>query len=469
MEKEELLETVEDERRRIENLAMTLWETPELALEEHKSVRILTEILEEEGFSITLGIGGMETAFVAEYGDGKPRIGVLGEYDALPGLSQSVSATREAIEKGGPGHGCGHNLFGAGSFGGALAIKRAIDSGVEGTIRFYGCPAEETLVGKVYMAREGVFDDLDAALAWHPSRTTSPFMGQTLAMNSLRYTFNGEAAHAANSPESGRSALDAVQLMNTGAEYMREHIVDDARIHYSIVDGGSAPNVVPATAEVWYYVRSPTRDGVEHITNWLDEVAEGAAMMSQTDVDRDFVTGCYSYVANERLSEVVYENLETVGLIPFEEEDRSFARDLKKTLSDETVRNQMDEIPDEKRGEIVNRALYSEPLRSFDRGEIHAGSTEVGDVSWITPTAQFWAAAWPVGTPSHTWQAVAANGSFAPKTAVYAAKVLAGIAYDLLMDASLRSEVREEFERLTADSTYESPLPPGIEPPTDVQ
>jgi aminobenzoyl-glutamate utilization protein B len=462
------LDTIESERDRLESLTRTLWETPEIALQETESAEILVERLREEGFAVETGIGGMPTAFEATYGDGEPRISVLGEYDALPGLSQTVSATKEPVEAGGPGHGCGHNLFAVGSLGAALAIKAAIDRGdVEGTIVYHGCPAEETLVGKVFMARAGAFDDLDAALTWHPSDTTSPFMGRTLAMNSLRYEFHGESAHAANSPASGRSALDAVQLLNTGVEYMREHVPDESRIHYSIVEGGDAPNVVPPTAEVWYFVRAPDRDEVERLTDWVDDIADAAATMTRTSVSRSFVTGCHDYLPNERLSTVVERNLREVGAVPFTDADRSFAADLQDTLAEETIRSRTADLPEDRRETVRDAALYAEPLPSLDAGEVHFGSTEVGDVSYVTPVAQFWAAAWPVGTPSHTWQVVAANGDFASKTAVYAAKVLAGSVYDLLDDPALLREATEEFEAATGGDPYETPLPEGTEPPFD--
>ncbi|WP_135829399.1 amidohydrolase [Halorussus halobius] len=470
MDKAELLDSVAADADRLESLSRTLWETPEVALEETESAELLISVLEDEGFDVERGVGGMPTAFVAEYGDGSSTVGILGEYDALPGLSQQVSAERDPVEEGGPGHGCGHNLFAVGSLGGALAVKRAIaDGSLDGTVRFYGCPAEETLVGKVYMARAGVFDDLDAAFTWHPSQSSYPFMARTLAMNSVKYEFEGESAHAANSPESGRSALDGVQLMNTGAEYMREHISDEARVHYSIEDGGQAPNVVPPEATVWYYVRAPTREEVERINDWLDDIAEAAATMSQTSVEREFVTGCYDYLPNDRLSAVVHRNMQEIGAVPFTDEDRAFAADLKETLPEETIRSQMSDVPEDRREEILDHALYAEPTESFDAGEVHAGSTEVGDVSWIAPLAQFWAAAWPVGTPSHTWQAVAANGDFGAKTAVYAAKVLAASAYDVLEDPTVLDEAREEFEEATGGRAYETPLPEGTEPPVDAE
>lgn len=465
MDHNETFATVESLEARLVELAETLWATPELGLHEDESAALLSSVLREEGFEITEGIGGMPTAFSATYGEGDPRVGILGEYDALPGLSQAVSSTKEPVEAGAPGHGCGHNLFGVAGVGAALAVKRAVDAGeCTGTVTFFGCPAEEILVGKVFMARDGAFDDLDAALTWHPSHLSAPFMAQTLAMNSVEYNFRGESAHAADSPESGRSALDAVELLNTGAEFMREHVSDDARLHYTIPDGGGAPNVVPAEATAWYYVRAPTREEVDRITDWLDDVAEGAALMTQTSVERRFHTGCYDYVANRALSERVLKNMRLAGPIPYTDEDREFAAELQDTLSPETVRARTAQLPAGPREEARESVLYPDALESYDAGTVLNGSTEVGDVSWITPTAQFWAASWPVGTPSHTWQAVAANGSFGTKATAYAAKVLAATTLDLFADEGLLAEAREEFEASVPDE-YETPLPAGTEPP----
>ena len=468
MTKERLLERIDDDSTELLSLARELWENPELGLHETESAALLSGRLESEGFEVERGIGDMPTAFVASYGTGSPRVGILGEYDALPNLSQAVTAREEPVEKGAPGHGCGHNLFGVGSLGAAIAVKEAIENGeLDGTVRYYGCPAEETLVGKVYMARDGAFDGLDAALTWHPSHLSAPFKAQSLAMNSLKYEFAGQSAHAADSPESGRSALDGVELMNMGAEFMREHVSDDARLHYSILDGGGAPNVVPSSASVWYFVRAPTREAVERITEWLDDVAEGAALMTQTSVERRFLTGCYDYLSNDVLSDLLRENMERLGRIDYSAEDREFAAELKETLTEETITNRTSQLPDGVRREARESTLYSNPLESYDEGTVLSGSTDVGDVSWLTPTAQFWGAAWPVGTPSHSWQAVAANGDFGLKAAVYAAKVLAGTAFDVLEDPAVVREANDELRR-TREHEYESPLPADAEPPSDL-
>ncbi len=464
-----LYETVESERETLYDLAQQLWENPELGLHEHESAEALAGTLREEGFEIEMEIGGMPTAFVATYGEADPTIGILGEYDALPGLSQESTAERSPIEPGGAGHGCGHNLFGTATLGAAIAVKRAIEDGtLEGTIRYYGCPAEETLVGKTYMARAGVFDDLDAALTWHPGDLSTPRIGSSNALNSLVFEFSGESAHAGGSPESGRSALDAVELTNVGVEFMREHITDNARLHYSIPDGGDAPNVVPSEASVWYFVRAPSREEVERNTEWLRDIAAGAAQMTQTEVEERFLSGCHDYIANGPVTETIWENMQEVGPIAYDEADREFARELVETVSASNREAELEDLPDELRAEVESHALYPEPVEPFNGEEVSGGSTEVGDVSYIAPTGQFTAATWPVGTPGHSWQVVAANGDFAKKGMMFAAKVLAGTAHDLMTDAETLEAAKREFEEATGGEPYETPLPPEAEPPFDM-
>lgn len=463
---ESLAECVEEYRDRLVELAHSLWDHPELGLHEERSSKLLQEELSAAGFDVTADVGGMPTAFTASYGSGEPRIGILAEFDALPGLSQHVTAERDPIEAGAPGHGCGHNLFGVGSLGGALAVRDAIEAGeLTGTVVYYGCPAEETLVGKVYMARAGVFDDLDAALSWHPSRYNSPFMARTLAMDSVQFEFEGEAAHAAVSPDSGRSALDAVQLMNTGAEYLREHVPDSVRIHYSIVDGGSAPNVVPASASVWYFVRAHERETVEHVSDRLSDIASGAAQMTQTTFERTVLTACHSVLPNETIGGVIEDVMQDLGSFEYDDEQREFAADLKETLSEDTIASQYSYLPPDVLEEVTAHDLYTEPLPPYDAGEVHNGSTDVGEVSRIAPLAQFWAATWPVGTPAHSWQAVAANGSFGVEGMVYASKLLSDTCGRLMSEPETLKAAKEEFEEETDGTTYESPLPAEAEPP----
>ncbi|MFW5920058.1 MAG: amidohydrolase [Halanaeroarchaeum sp.] len=469
MNKTDAFEWIDEHGDRLRDVATRIWETPELGLHEEASAKLLADELADAGFDVDRGVGGMPTAFVATYGDGDPTIGILGEFDALPGLSQSVSAERDPIEQGGPGHGCGHNLFGTAGVGAAIAIKQAIDAGdLEGTIVFFGCPAEETLIGKTYMARAGAFDDLDAAVTWHPGDLSSPTKARSNALNSLTFTFEGISSHSAGAPEAGRSALDAVELMNTGVEFMREHVSDDARLHYAITDGGQAPNVVPDTATVWYYVRGPTREEVERNTDWLRDVAEGAALMTQTEVKERFLTGCYDYRANDVVTDVVWENMETVGPMDYDDDDYAFAADLKETIDEDSIESGLSDVPEHVYETVRDEALYPDPIPAYDEEVTTHGSTEVADVSWITPTGQFRAATWPVGTPGHSWQAVAANGDFGLTGMLFAAKVIAGTAYDLLDDPETLAAAREEFEAEIGTDAYETPLPEDAEPPFDV-
>jgi len=469
MSKGDLFKWIDTNENHLREISQEIWETPELGLNEDTSAKTLIMALDEQNFAVESGVGEMPTAFVASYGEGSPRIGILGEYDALPGLSQEVKAEPDPVEAGAPGHGCGHNLFGTAGVGAAIAVKRAIETGdIEGTIRFYGCPAEETLVGKTYMARDGVFGDLDAAVTWHPSDLSTPRRGSTNALDSLVFTFEGVSAHAAGSPESGRSALDGVELLNTGIEYMREHLSDDARVHYVITEGGQAPNVVPATASVWYFVRAPTRDEVERNTAWLRDIAAGAATMTQTEVEERYLTGCYEYRANETITDVLWKNMQAIAPPEYNEDDYAFARELKATIPEETREAELADIPEQVYETVADETLYPDPIAAFDEDQQSHGSTEVGDVSWITPTGQFRGATWPVGTPSHSWQVVAANGSFGQKGIGFAAKVLAGTTYDLMSNADLLEAVRDEFERTFAGRSYETPLPNDAAPPFDM-
>ena len=467
MHKGEIFTRVEQDRGKLLDLSKQIWETPELGLQEHKSSQILSDTLEEEGFSVESGVCDMPTAFIASYGREGPNIGILGEYDALPNLSQKVIAKREPIEEGAAGHGCGHNLFGVGSLGGAIAIKRAIEQEeLEGTIVYFGCPAEENADGKVFMAKQGVFDELDAALAWHPNTLSKPFWKRTLAMDSIQFSFKGTSAHAAAEPESGRSSLDAVQLMNTGVEYMREHIPDEARVHYTITNGGEAPNVVPAESTVWYYVRAPTRDGVDGVHDWIEDISKGAAKMTQTTVEKNTITGLSSYLPNRTVTHAIWENMNKAGSVEYTEEDQQFATDLQETLSEETLTAHIEDSPQTIQEDVRKQALYSAPIKaSHEKGETLSGSTDVADVSWNTPTAQFMTASWPIGTPMHSWQAVAANGGFGRKSAIFAAKVIAGTAYDLLTTPSLLDDAWAEFNEATDDGSYESPLSADAKPP----
>ncbi|MCR6669632.1 MAG: amidohydrolase, partial [archaeon YNP-WB-040] len=343
------LKWIEENKDKIIFLSDKIWEYAELGLEEYNSSKLLADTLEEYGFKVKRGIAGMPTAFVAEWGSGKPVIGILGEYDALAGLSQKRVPWREPLVEGAPGHGCGHNIFGAATAAGAIALKIAMEKcKMEGTIKYFGCPAEETLIGKVFMAREGVFEGLDFAINYHPSSFNTVSLGSTNAMNSARFHFYGRASHAGGSPEAGRSALDAVELMNVGVNYLREHVIQDARIHYIIEKGGDQPNIVPPYARSWYYVRAPEREQVEEIYNWILDIAKGAALMTQTQYKVEFITGCYNMIQNKTLAMTCLKVMREIGAPKFSKEDYEFAKKIHETISPEQKRNALKrmKIPD---------------------------------------------------------------------------------------------------------------------------
>jgi aminobenzoyl-glutamate utilization protein B len=440
-------------------LAKSIWEHPELGVQETYASQLLAEQLKEAGFSVEMGVGQMPTAFVASWGEGRPIIGILGEYDALPSLSQKMSTIKDPIEEDGPGHGCGHNLLGVGALGAALAVKAAMEEkSIEGTIRYYGCPAEETLVGKVYMARDGVFDDLDAAITWHPAFANSLWASSALALNSFKVNFYGRASHAGGSPEMGRSALDGVQLMDVGVNYMREHIIKDARVHCVITDGGRAPNVVPPYAQVWYYVRAPKRDQVEEIYAWVLNIAQGAALMTETTYDVEFLTGCYNVLPNDVIGDLLMEKLKVVGAPQFTEEEKAFAKQLQETFPPGSIEKSLERYKMTR--EEVGDPLCDKVIEPYDKGEVMGGSTDVGDVSHIAPTAQLTTCCEALGTPGHSWQTVVTSGSsIGFKGMMVAARVLALTALDLETKPELLQAAREEFEKSTDGKKYVSPLP----------
>ncbi|AEN72288.1 amidohydrolase [Rhodothermus marinus SG0.5JP17-172] len=449
--KQEALQETEQLRETLRHLAQELWRYAETALQEERSAALLAEALEAEGFRVQRGVAGMPTAFIAEWGSGRPIIGILAEYDALPGVGNAPVPERHSREDGvSSGHGCGHNLFGAASTVGAIVLKRMMERHrIPGTVRLYGTPAEETVVGKVYMARAGVFDDLDAAIEWHPGTETAVRNQPGRAMNNFIVRFHGQAAHASADPWNGRSALDAVELMNHAANMMREHVHPTARIHYVITDGGEAPNVVPERAEVWYYVRDINRERVEFMYEWLKKMAEGAALMTRTEYEIEFITGVHEVLLNRPLQEAVQANLELVGPPRFDAQEQQFARRLQEFLKIEpvgldTTIKPLPEGPEPPRG----------------------GSTDVAEVSWITPTVGFTVATAARNVPWHSWATTACHGtSIGYKGAEVAAKVIAATGLDMLLRPELLQAAREEFLRLTGGRPYQSPLPPDQPPP----
>ena len=447
------LETVDELAGEIRAMSDTLWELAETALLEHRSAEYLADLLESEGFTLERAVAGMPTAFVASFrhGSGGPVIGVLAEFDALPGVGNEPVPHREARGDGvTSGQGCGHNLFGAGSVGAAIAIKRAMErEDIAGEIRLFGTPAEETVVGKVYMARDGLFDGLDVALAWHPDLQTRVTNQSTLAMNNFTVEFRGQAAHSAGDPWNGRSALDAVELMNHGVNLMREHVQPSARIHYVIPSGGEAPNVVPEYAKVWYYVRDTLRTNVDTYYEWILDIAEGAALATRTEHEVTLVTGVHAMLINRPLQEAMQANLEAVGGPRYPDAFQTWGREMQAGLG-----------IDEEGLDTEVEPLADAPIATS------GGSTDVAEVSWIAPTVHLEVTSAPAGVPWHSWATTAAHGTeWSVAAADVAARVLAMTAVDLLTDPELLAAAAADHAERTGGEPYVSPLPAGQAPP----
>ena len=451
-------------------LSLKIWGYAEAGFLEIKSAEAQIAYFEGEGFSIRRGIAGMPSAFIAEYGSGKPIMGYLGEYDALPRLSQKgVATTKEPVVVGDPGHGCGHNLLGVGAMGAALLVKDAIDAGkTKGTVRYYGCPAEELLAGKVFMAREGVFDDLDCCLTWHPGTMNSVSTGSSTALNSVKFHFHGRTAHAAGDPHNGRSALDAVELMNIATNYLREHVTTDVRIHYVTTNGGGEPNIVPAEATVWYYVRAPKRDAVEKVYQRIIACAEGAAKMTDTTFSIEFISGCYNTKNNVPMENLLERMWQEVGAPVATSEEQAFARELIEGSYPEghtAASDRFKKFGMDISGKYVGDFLV--PIIESMRGNAGGGSTDVGDVSYIVPTAQIGAATSAIGSPGHSWQITSCSASsFAQKAMLQAAKVMGLAGVELMNNPELLKEAWQAFK--DEGSVYVCPIPAEVTPKLDI-
>ncbi|MDR1369696.1 MAG: amidohydrolase [Dysgonamonadaceae bacterium] len=417
-----------------DRLQKQIWSHPELGFLETLSSAEHQQHLRENGFTVEAEVAGMPTAYVATYGQGAPVIGILAEFDALPGLSQDTVPYRKPLVEGGNGHGCGHNVFGVGSIAGAIAIKQWLeDSHRGGTIKVFGTPAEEGGGGKVYMVREGLFKGTDIVLDWHPGTGNAVSVGSGTAIRMVDYTFRGIAAHAAGSPDKGRSALDGVEAFNYMVNLLREHVPTSSRIHYVIVNGGEAPNVVPDYAKVSYYIRNPKREVLEDLTEWIGQAAEGAAKGTQTTVSSEIISGFYELLGNRQLQELVQQKLEIVGGVTYDEREQAFAREIVKglNLNDTILRN----------------VTKVQPLRE-ERPSQGGGSTDVGDVSWNVPAVSFNTAVFVPGSAGHSWQNVAASGTtIGTKGLINAAKVFALTAIDLYSNPELIQKARAEFEK----------------------
>lgn len=457
MTKTDVLDYLEEIKEEISKVSLEIWNHPEVSEEEKRSADLYRQVLQKYGFAITEINQDLEHAFFAEYGSGSPVIAILGEYDALPGLSQKVDTKPNPVVQNGPGHACGHNLLGAGALGAALAIKKYLEKTKKrGTVRFYGCPEEESLVGKVKMIKAGAFEGCDIALSWHPMNVNSALEAAYLANNSIKFKFRGISAHAAQSPESGRSALDAVELMNVGANYLREHVIQEARIHYTITNTGGSPNIVPEEAESWYYVRAPHREDVESITKRLLKIAEGAALMTETTVQPEILGGCHELLPNQTLFELTYKNLTEIEPPTYTNQELKFAHDLQASLDPALVEGEIKKFLSGATDK--NSAVFSGVLEKEKASSVFiSGSSDSGDVSWIMPMNLLITATWPLGVPAHSWQATAASGStLGLKGMHYAAQILAGVSYDLLNDEKLVKQAQDEFKRRTEGQKYAS-------------
>lgn len=465
---EAALEWIKDNEKAVVELSDAVWGLAELGLHENESARLQAEMLARAGFRIEMGVAAMPSAFVASWGSGNPVVALLGEYDALPGTSNKAFPRPEPLVAGGAGHACGHNLLGVAAVAAAIAAKEEMaQRGIKGTIRYYGCPAEENAGGKGYMVKAGLFGDVDVALTWHPGPINGVRNNSSLAVTHTKFHFTGRTAHAAANPEMGRSALDAVELMNVGVNYLREHVIPEARIHYVTTNGGGEPNVVPGEAESWYYVRAPRLGQQKEIQARIMKIAEGAALMTETTLNTRFTGGCANVVPNLPLAEALYRNMKRIGAPDFDETDIAWAKEI------------AEHYPAGQREGMLRRAAQM----GLDLGESYLhqdiapystdktampGSTDVGDVSWVTPTAQFSTACYALGSSGHSWQITAASGmSIGHKGMLAAAKILALTALDVLCDADLRRQAKAALTKELAGEEFESPIPPEITEPID--
>ncbi|MFZ4376416.1 MAG: amidohydrolase [Saprospiraceae bacterium] len=452
-EKKTVIQSLEAKKQQYVDVATNIWNLAELGYKEGKSANLLQSMLKEEGFTIETGVAGIPTAFTATFGSGTPVIGVLGEYDALPGFSQDAVPFKKELAGNTNGHACGHHLFGSASAAAAIAVKNWLKTtGRKGTIRFYGTPAEEGGAGKVYMVRAGLFQDVDAVIHWHPGDDNNANPISSLSNKSAKFRFRGVASHAAASPERGRSALDAVEALNYMVNMMREHIPEKSRVHYVITRGGEAPNVVPAFAEVYYYIRHPEMDIVKDIFNRVTKAAEGAALGTGTTLDYEVIHGVYNLLPNQILSTNLFENLKTVGGVTYDKTEEDFALKIFPSLNRKDVN--------------ISDAALVKPYA--DQSDEAFGSTDVGDISWLVPTAGISSATWVPGTAAHSWQAVAAGGmSIGHKGMMVAAKTMALTIMDCLVNPEMLKNAKLELLKRRGDSFKYEALLGDRNPPLD--
>ena len=440
--KNETAKNIQSGYEAYKKIALNIWDYAEVGFKETKSSVILQNTLKDNGFKVDAGVAGMPTAFVATYGTGKPIIGILGEFDALPGLSQDSFYAKTPMANKNSGHGCGHNLFGTGSAAAGIAIKKLIEEGkLKGTVKVYGCPAEEGGDGKVYMVREGLFNDVDVVLHWHPDEHNTVTYTSSLAIKTAKFRFYGISAHASAAPDKGRSALDAVEAMDNMVNMMREHIPQESRIHYVITNGGKAPNVVPDFAEVFYYVRNPDKEITQSLFERVVNAAKGAALGTETNMEYEVISGSHDLLINKTLAATMQSNLEKVGGVTYTDYEVEFAKHLQATF--------LGKLPS------IDSAAHITPLYT----EKNQGSTDVGDVSYVVPTVGAETATWVPGTSAHSWQAVACSGNdIGIKGMMVAAKTMAFTAIDLFLNPALITKAKEEFKKSKGDYQYKALL-----------
>jgi len=442
--------SIEQHKTELINISDEIWTQAETAFEEYESSEILSNYAEQNGFEVEKGVAGMPTAFVATYGSGKPVISILGEFDALPGISQKAVPTKNPLDAGAPGHGCGHNLFGTGSLGAAIAIKEMIESGkIKGTIKFFGTPSEEKFFGKIWMVREGLWDDVDVNISWHPNAMTEADVQSTLALVDFKVEFFGQAAHAAMDPWNGKSASDALELYTTGINYYREHVKPSVRMHYHIQDAGQVVNVVPDYARVWVRIRDTKRSGMIPVYERVKEMAEGAAIMADVDYKISLISGIYEVLVNRSGGEIMQHNLELLGPITYTQEEIDFGKKIQESTNKPQVG--------------FNSNIN--PLKATNENLEGAGSTDVGDVSWNVPNINLMVTTAPNGTPWHSWAVVACGGmSIGHKGMIYAAKAMAMTMLDLFENPKMVEKVSQEYKERKGSEIYKAMIPEGPPP-----
>ena len=453
-------------QKRFQELADKVWSTPETCYSEQNSMSAHVDELKYHGFSVTKGIANIPTAVVGEYGYDGPIIAFLGEYDALAGLSQKADVFhQDPVKKGENGHGCGHNLLGSASMQAAVALRDWLkDTNLPGVVRYYGCPAEEGGAAKTFMVRDKIFEDVDAAITWHPGCLPGIVKGSSLANCRVDFTFEGRASHAAVSPHLGRSALDAIELMNVGVNYMREHMPDKARIHYALIDGGGiSPNVVQAKAKVRYVVRDETTPKMMELLERVKEIAKGAALMTQTKVKAKILAGVSNLVYNETLGNIMQGNLDQLGAPEFSKEDHLYAKKYQDTLTRKDIESAYSHAGiDIVEGQVLAESVVSGDIKPVDMG----GSTDVADVSWVVPTVSLWGANYAIGTPFHSWQMTAqGKSSIAIKGMTHAAMVMAATGSDLISNKTILDDAWSEHNKTIEKEGYMLPISLSASPP----